>query len=35
MNFWLYWTFIALGAMLGVVILGLLWWFFGGGKESE
>ena len=35
MEFWLYWTFIALGSALGVVILGLLWWFFDGGKQRE
>lgn len=35
MNFWLYWTFISLGTALGLMILTILWWFFGGGKESE
>lgn len=34
MNFWLYWTFISLGMALGLVIIAILWWFYGG-KESE
>jgi hypothetical protein len=35
MNFWLYWTFISLGAAFGIVILTILWWFCCGGKETE
>lgn len=34
MNFWLYWTFISLGTVLGLVIIAILWWFCGG-KEKE
>ena len=35
MDFWLYWTFICLGAAFGIVILTILWWFYCGGKETE
>ena len=35
MEFWLYWTTITLGSALGVAIFWIVWWFYGGGKESE
>lgn len=35
MNFWLYWTSISLGAAMGVLFLGTLWWYFCGGKQKE
>lgn len=35
MEFWLFWIFISIGCAIGLIVLGLLWWYFAGGKESE